>query len=403
MIKSLAELDLKEKRVFIRVDFNVPYDAQGQVKDDARIVASLPTIRHVLDAGGKVILASHLGRPKGKRDPKYSLMPVAARLSELLEREVIFPEDCVGDAVKKLVAEMREGEVILLENLRFHPEEEANDPIFSERLAALAEVYVNDAFGTLHRAHASTVGMVPLVKEKAAGLLVLKEVQTLNRLLQEPARPFIAILGGAKVSDKLGVIENLLRLVDGLLIGGAMAYTFLKAKGVEVGASLVEEGKVHQAAKLLERAKVKDIRLELPLDHVIARELKAGAEFKTTAGPEIPPGWMGLDVGPKTLEAYEAQIRSAKTVLWNGPVGAFEVPPFERGTVELARALAHCQGMTVVGGGDSLAAVKVAGVGDKLSHLSTGGGATLEFLEGKVLPGLKALEEGAAPEKGASS
>ncbi len=397
MIKSLEELDLKEKRVFVRVDFNVPYDAEGKVADDSRIVASLPTIRHVLKAGGKLILASHLGRPKGKRDPKYSLMPVAARLSELLEREVIFPEDCIGDAVKKLVGEMREGEVILLENLRFHPEEEANDPIFSERLAGLADIYVNDAFGTLHRAHASTVGMVPLVKDKAAGLLVLKEVQVLSRLLHEPARPFVAILGGAKVSDKLGVIENLLKLVDGLLVGGAMAYTFLKAKGVEVGASLVEDGKLHQAAKLLERAKTKDIRLELPVDHVVARELKAGAEFKTTSGAAIPAGWMGLDVGPKTLEAYEAQILAAKTVLWNGPVGAFETPPFERGTVEIARTLAKSAGMTVVGGGDSLAAVKVAGVGEKIGHLSTGGGATLEFLEGKTLPGLKALETEGAP------
>lgn len=397
MIKSLEELDLKEKRVFVRVDFNVPYDAEGKVADDSRIVASLPTIRHVLNSGGKLILASHLGRPKGKRDPKYSLMPVAARLSELLEREVTFPEDCIGDAVKKLVGEMREGEVILLENLRFHPEEEANDPIFSERLAGLADIYVNDAFGTLHRAHASTVGMVPLVKDKAAGLLVLKEVQVLSRLLHEPARPFVAILGGAKVSDKLGVIENLLKLVDGLLIGGAMAYTFLKAKGVEVGASLVEDGKLHQAAKLLERAKTKDIRLELPLDHVVARELKAGAEFKTTSGEAIPAGWMGLDVGPKTLEAYEAQILAAKTVLWNGPVGAFETPPFERGTVEIARTLAKSAGMTVVGGGDSLAAVKVAGVGEKIGHLSTGGGATLEFLEGKTLPGLKALETEGAP------
>lgn len=397
MIKSLEELELKEKRVFVRVDFNVPYDAEGKVADDSRITASLPTIHHVLKAGGKLILASHLGRPKGKRDPKYSLMPVAARLSELLEREVTFPEDCIGDAVKKLVGEMREGEVILLENLRFHPEEEANDPIFSERLAGLADVYVNDAFGTLHRAHASTVGMVPLVKEKAAGLLVLKEVQVLSRLLHEPARPFVAILGGAKVSDKLGVIENLLKLVDGLLIGGAMAYTFLKAKGVEVGASLVEDGKLHQAAKLLERAKTKDIRLDLPVDHVVARELKAGAEFKTTSGEAIPAGWMGLDVGPKTLEAYEAQIMAAKTVLWNGPVGAFETPPFERGTVEIARTLAKSAGMTVVGGGDSLAAVKVAGVGDKIGHLSTGGGATLEFLEGKTLPGLKALETEGAP------
>jgi phosphoglycerate kinase len=290
------------------------------------------------------------------------------------------------------VTEMREGEIILLENLRFHPEEEANDPVFSERLAALADIYINDAFGTLHRAHASTVGMVPLVKEKAAGLLVLKEVQVLGRLLQEPERPFIAILGGAKVSDKLGVIENLLRLVDGLLIGGAMAYTFLKAKGVEVGNSLVEDAKVHTAAKLLERAKTKDIHLDLPQDHVVGKELKAGTDFKTTAGPSIPQGWMGLDIGPKTVESFAEQIAQAKTVLWNGPLGAFEVPPFEKGSVETARALAACPGMTVVGGGDSLAAVKAAGVEGKLTHLSTGGGATLEFLEGKTLPGLKALE-----------
>ncbi len=392
MMKSLQELELKDKRVFVRVDFNVPLDKQGGIQDDARIVASLPTLRYALEAGAKVIVASHLGRPKGQPDPKYSLMPVAVRLSELLEREVTFPEDCVGDAVKKLITEMREGEIILLENLRFHPEEEANDPVFSERLAALADVYVNDAFGTLHRAHASTVGMVPLVKEKAAGLLVLKEVQVLSRLLHEPERPFIAILGGAKVSDKLGVIENLLRLVDGLLIGGAMAYTFLKSKGIEVGNSLVEDAKVHTAAKLLERAKTKDIRFELPQDHVVGKELKAGTDFKTTSGPNIPQGWMGLDIGPKTVEEFTAQIAKAKTVLWNGPLGAFEIPPFEKGSVETARALAACSGMTVVGGGDSLAAVKAAGVGEKLSHLSTGGGATLEFLEGKTLPGLKALE-----------
>jgi len=253
------------------------------------------------------------------------------------------------------------------------------------------------AFGTLHRAHASTVGMVPLVKEKGAGLLVLKEVKTLSRLLHEPERPFIALLGGAKVSDKLGVIENLLKLVDGLIIGGAMAYTFLKAKGVEVGSSLVEDAKLHQAARLLERARTKDIPLELPQDHVVAKELKAGVEFKTTSSREIPAGWMGLDVGPKTLEAYEKQILAAKTVLWNGPVGAFETEPFEKGTVEIARTIAKNPGMTVVGGGDSLAAVKVAGVGDKITHLSTGGGATLEFLEGKTLPGLKALEIEGAP------
>jgi len=392
VIPSIEQLSLGGKRVFVRVDFNVPIDSDGKVADDIRIRASLPTIQRVIAQGGKLILASHLGRPNGQVNPKYSLMPVAERLSELLHAEVLFPEDCIGNAAKKLVNEMREAQVILLENLRFHPGEEANDPIFSEKLAALADVYINDAFGTLHRAHASTVGMVPLVREKAAGELVEKEIKFLGSLLHHPEKPFWVILGGAKVSDKLGVIENLLRIADGFLIGGGMAYTFLKAKGVAIGKSLFEEAKLHQAAKILERAQNKDIPICLPADHVIAQSLEKGVAFQTTSGPEIPSGWMGLDIGPKTVALYEEKIRTAKTLLWNGPLGAFETPPFEKGSLDIARALAAHSGMKVIGGGDSLLAVQRAGVSEKMTHLSTGGGATLEFLEGKTLPGLKALE-----------
>jgi len=391
MIPSIENLNLAGKRVFIRVDFNVPIDGE-QVVDDARIRASLPTIHHVLKSGGKVILSSHLGRPQGQVNPKYSLLPVASKLSEILEKEVLFPEDCIGNAARKLIGDMREGEIVLLENLRFHPGEEDNDPIFSEKLASFADVYINDAFGTLHRAHASTVGMVPLVPERAAGKLVEKEVQFLGKLVHAPEKPFMVVLGGSKVSDKLGVLENLLRHAQAFFIGGAMAYTFLKAKGVDVGSSLVEDAKVHQAAKILERARVKDIGFFLPLDHVIAQKLEKNAIFQTTTTAAIPSGWMGLDVGPKTLELYEKELSRAKTILWNGPLGAFETAPFERGTVDLAKAIAKISATTVVGGGDSLSAVRMAGVSEKISHLSTGGGATLEFLEGKTLPGLKALE-----------
>jgi phosphoglycerate kinase len=287
---------------------------------------------------------------------------------------------------------MREGQTLLLENLRFHPGEEANDPIFSERLAAFADVYVNDAFGTLHRAHASTVGMVPLVPLRAAGKLVMKEIAFLGKLLQEPERPFLVMLGGAKVSDKVGVIENLLRKADPFLIGGAMAYTFLKAQGVAVGSSLVEEAKVRQAGKILDRAKNKDISIHLPLDHVVVQKLEAGAAFQTTPGPEIPSGWMGVDIGPKTRELFAEKIGSARTIFWNGPLGAFEFSPFDAGTMEAARAVAAVSGMKIIGGGDSLLAVQRAGVAERMTHLSTGGGASLEFLEGKTLPGLKALE-----------
>jgi phosphoglycerate kinase len=392
VIPGIESLNLAGKRVFLRVDFNVPFDAEGRVADDSRIRASLPTIQYVLEKGGKAILASHLGRPEGQVQPKYSLLPVAERLSELLAQEVFFPEDCIGNAARKLVGEMREGQTLLLENLRFHPGEEANDPIFSERLAAFADVYVNDAFGTLHRAHASTVGMVPLVPWRAAGKLVMKEIAFLGKLLQEPERPFLVMLGGAKVSDKVGVIENLLRKADPFLIGGAMAYTFLKAQGVGIGSSLVEEAKVRQAGKILDRAKNKDISIHLPLDHVVVQKLEAGAAFQTTPGPEIPSGWMGVDIGPKTSELFAEKIGSARTVFWNGPLGAFEFPPFDAGTIEAARAVAAVSGMKIIGGGDSLLAVQRAGVAERMTHLSTGGGASLEFLEGKTLPGLKALE-----------
>ncbi len=380
------------RRVFLRVDCNVPLSPDGKINDDARIRAILPTLELLLGKGAKVILASHLGRPKGKPDPRLSLLPVAQRLAELTHHEVLFPEDCVGDGVKKLVSEMKEGQIVFLENLRFHPEEESNDPIFSEKLASYAELYVNDAFGTLHRAHASTVGVPRLMKEKAAGLLVLKEIRILEKLLENPERPFVAVLGGAKVTDKLGVLENLLKKVDAFLVGGAMAYTLLKARGIAVGSSWVEEVKVHQASKILQRAHLRDLPVLLPQDHVVVQRLEKGAPFQTTPGKEIFAGWMGVDIGPKTLAAFESKILEAKTVLWNGPLGAFEIPPFDQGTLGIARALAASSAVSVVGGGDSLAAVKAAGVEDKISHLSTGGGATLEFLEGKELPGIQILK-----------
>ncbi|MFO1519464.1 MAG: phosphoglycerate kinase [bacterium] len=400
MIKTMDQLSISKKRVFIRVDFNVSVDENEKVVDDTRIRAVLPTIQHALAQEAKVILASHLGRPKGMKNPKFSLLPVAAHLSKLLGKDVIFPEDCIGDAVKKLTLDMREGDVILLENLRFHAEEEKNDPIFAERLSSLADVYVNDAFGTLHRTHSSTVGMVKHFQEKGMGYLVQKEVDYLTRVLDQPERPLLAILGGSKVADKLGVVEYLLTKVDALLIGGAMSYTFLKATGVEVGDSLVEEGKVHLAAKFLERAKLKGIPLLLPVDHRIAEKisdqtpsqiLKENPPSRIAEG-NIPKGFMGLDIGPKTVEIFSKEIAKARTVIWNGPMGVYEYPPFNAGTLAMAQAVAKSEGLTVVGGGDSAAAVMEAGVADKIRHISTGGGATLACLEGKTLPGLKALE-----------
>jgi len=384
---SIRDLDLKNKTVFIRVDFNVPLAPGGQeITSDKRIRASLPTIKYALEQGAGLILASHLGRPKGKPNPEMSLKPVAKRLSELLGQEVTMAPDCIGAEVEKM--RPAPGRVLLLENLRFHPEEEANDPGFSKQLAALCDLYVNDAFGSAHRAHASTVGMIQFVPKAAAGLLMDKELEYLNKATKNPSRPCIAILGGAKVSDKIEVIENLLKIVDEILIGGAMAYTFLKARGEPVGKSLVEDDKLALAKELLTRAGSK---LRLPRDHVAAAELKEGAESHVVS--QIPDGTIGLDIGPATVADYEAEIAKANTIIWNGPMGVFETPPFDRGTVTIAKAVAASDAVSLVGGGDSEKAVKSAGVADKISHISTGGGATLEFLAGIELPGVAALNE----------
>ena len=392
-IKYIDELPIAEKRVFIRVDFNVKQDDAGNVIDDTRIRAALPTIKYALDQKAKVILASHLGRPKGQPNPKYSMKPVGKRLAELLETvDILLPEDCVGDAIKKIANDMTTGQLMLLENLRFHKEEEANDEIFSKQLASLADVYINDAFGTAHRAHASTAGMVPFVPIKGAGFLMRDEIKYLSKIVENPEKPFVAILGGAKVSDKIGVIENLLNKVDRLLIGGGMAYTFLKARGVEVGKSLLEEDKIHTAKKILERAETKGIKILLPSDHIVSTEASAEARPQATMDASIPPDLMGLDIGPKTLVTFFDAIKDSKTIFWNGPMGVFEIPSFANGTMQLAKAVADTSAVTVVGGGDSVAAVNRAGVATKITHISTGGGASLEFIEGKELPGIKALE-----------
>jgi phosphoglycerate kinase len=385
---SIRDLDLAGKRVFIRVDFNVPLAPGGQeITSDKRIKASLPTIRYALEKGAAVILASHLGRPKGKPNPEMSLKPAALRLAELLGKPVAMAPNCVGPAVVAMLP--KPGEVLLLENLRFHPEEEKNDPEFSKQLAALCDVYVNDAFGSAHRAHASTVGMIAYVKQAAAGLLMDKEIEYLTKAVKNPARPCVAILGGAKVSDKIEVIQNLMKVVDRLMIGGAMAYTFLRARGEGTGKSLVEEDKIGLARELMAEAGSK---LMLPVDHVVAAEMKAGVN--TQMVDRVPDGMMGLDIGPKTIEAFEKVIAGAKTVIWNGPMGVFEKPPFDKGTVALAKAVAASGAISVVGGGDSEKAIKSAGVSDKISHISTGGGASLEFLGGIELPGVAALEIG---------
>jgi len=384
---SIRDLDLNGKRVFMRVDFNVPLAPGGrEITSDKRIRASLPSIQYALDHGAGLVLASHLGRPKGKPHPEMSLKPVAARLAELLGRPVAMAPDCVGPAVEAMLP--APGEVLLLENLRFHPEEEANDPGFSRQLAALGDVYVNDAFGSAHRAHASTEGITKFMSRSAAGLLMDKELEYLTLATKNPPRPCVAILGGAKVSDKIEVIENLIRIVDTLLIGGAMAYTFLRARNQPTGNSLVEADKVELAARLLAEA---GPRLILPVDHVVAAELKAGAPSEVVA--EIPDGRMGLDIGPRTVEIFSAAVVDAKTVIWNGPMGVFEMPPFDAGTVALAKAVAGSKATSIVGGGDSEKAVKAAGVASGISHISTGGGASLEFLSGLELPGVAALTE----------
>ena len=393
-MKTLDALDLAGKRVFIRVDFNVPLDAAGKVTDDARIRAALPTIRLALERKAKVVLASHLGRPKGKPEDrkKLSLEPAAARLSELLSQDVILADDCVGDGVKKLVRDLKDGQVLLLENLRFHPEEEANDEAFARELASLADVWVNDAFGTAHRAHASTAGMAAFVKEKAAGFLIQKEVEYLGKALGQPARPFVAIVGGAKVSDKNKGLDNHIGKADAVCIGGAMAYTFLAAQGVKVGKSLVEQDRLELARQILERATARKVDLVLPVDHVCGAEPKESAQRVVVNDRAIPDGLMGLDIGPKTLAVYRQRILAAKTVFWNGPMGLFEQKPWAEGTFGVAKAMAESTAVTVVGGGDSAAAVEEAGLVAKMKHVSTGGGASLEFIEGKVLPGIQVLE-----------
>jgi len=390
--RSVKDIDFKNKRAFVRVDFNVPIK-DGVIGDDTRIKGALPTINYLLEHGATVILASHLGRPKGKPNPEFTLKPVADHLSTLLNRPVAFATDCTGWPAKNAEAAHRGG-VVLLENLRFHAEEEANDPIFSKQLAELCDVYVNDAFGSAHRAHASTEGITHHVKDAVAGFLMADEVAYLGKALDNPDRPFVAILGGAKVSDKLEVIENLLGKVDALLIGGAMAYTFFKAQGLPTGKSLVEPDLVDTAKDLLARAKAKGVRLELPVDHVVAPKLEAGqpAETLAVADPAIGER-MALDIGPRTIELYRSVISSAKTVVWNGPMGVFEIDAFAAGTIGVANAVAAVKGTTIIGGGDSVAAVHRAGVADKMTHISTGGGASLEFLGGQTLPGVAALNK----------
>ncbi len=387
---SVRDLDFKGRRVLVRVDFNVPLK-DGKVADATRIKASLPTIRRIVDAGGRAILLSHLGRPDGKPDPKYSLEPVAGVLQQLLERSVTFVSTCAGSAAEQATRALRDGEVALLENVRFHPEEEANAPDFCAQLAALGDVYVNDAFGTAHRAHASTTGVAKLFTQAAAGLLMEREIEYLGEKLAKPARPFISILGGAKVSDKIQVVESMFRKVNAMIIGGGMAYTFLAVQGQKIGKSKFEKEHVETARRIIQGAHANRVDLHLPVDHVIADKFDAAAKTQVVA--KIPDEWMALDIGPKSIELFTKVIASAKTTLWNGPLGVFEMEPFAAGTKAIAIALAASTGTTIVGGGDTAAAVEKFGVADKVSHVSTGGGASLEFLEGKVLPGIAALTE----------
>jgi len=391
--KTIEKADLKGKRVFIRADFNVPLDENGNITDDTRIRSTLPTINYALDAGAKVILASHLGRPNGKPSPKYSLAPVAKRLNRLLNKEVQFAKDCIGPDVEHLVAGMRPGDVLLLENLRFHPEEEKNDEAFARALAAFTDIYVNDAFGTAHRAHASTYGITKFVKQSVAGFLMKKEIDYLQKTVANPVRPFVAILGGAKVSGKIGVIENLQNKVDKIIVGGAMAFTFIKARGQEVGGSLVEPEMLEMAQRLRKGVRDKGIKFYLPVDFVVAENVNDGAETKIVTSQEIPRGWVGLDIGPATTRLFAEAIQDAKTIIWNGPMGMFEKDAYSRGTFAIARSVADAYATTIVGGGDTDVAVHKAGVSDSITFISTGGGASLELLEGKELPGLAALTD----------
>lgn len=387
---TLEDVEISGRRVFIRVDFNVPQDDGGNITDDARIRAALPTIQHVIDSGAVAVLASHLGRPGGKFVDKYRLDPVAGRLGELLGKDVKKLDDCVGQEVESAVASAGPGDVIMLENVRFHPEEEDNDPGFARNLSKLAEVFINDAFGTSHRAHASTAGIAEYLPA-AAGFLVGKELKFFTKALESPDRPFTAILGGAKVSDKIPVIENLLQKVDSLIIGGAMAYTFLKAQGAAVGASRVEDDMIELAGSLMKKAREMNVRILLPDDHIAGREFKEDTEIITTESRDIPDGWMGLDIGPSTVDMFIRELSDSKTVVWNGPPGVFEMEKFMQGTKKLAEFLADSPALTILGGGDTAAAAKKFNLTEKFNHVSTGGGASLEFMEGKELPGITAL------------
>jgi len=391
---TIQDLDLRGKRVFIRVDFNVPLK-DGAVTDDTRIRETLPTLKLAIEKGGRLVLASHLGRPKGGPDAKYSLKPAAKKLEELLGKPVAFASDCVGPDAEARSKALQDGDVLVLENVRFHPEEEKNDEVFSKQLAALCDgVFVCDAFGSAHRAHASVVGITKFVKQAAAGLLMEKEIAYIGKAISNPTRPFVAILGGAKVSDKIEVVENLMKIADAMLIGGGMAYTFLKAQGLSIGKSLVEQDKIDLAKKIMAHAKQKNFKLLLPVDHVVAPEFKADAPSTIVDAWTTPDGQMGLDIGPKTIEMYKAEIAKAKTIVWNGPMGVFEMPAFAKGTLEIAKAVAAATtagATSIAGGGDSVAAVHQSGVAKQISHISTGGGASLEYLGGRKLPGVEAL------------
>jgi phosphoglycerate kinase len=386
-LMTVRDIDVRAKRVFVRVDFNVPLE-NGLITDDTRIRAALPTINYLVENGAITVLASHLGRPKGKRNEAFSLAPVAARLEQLLDRKIAFASDCIGSAVEALVRSQKPGAIVLLENLRFYAEEEQNDPGFAQQLAKLADIYVNDAFGTAHRAHASTRGIADFLPVKVAGFLMQKEVDIMGKALAKPDRPFVAIIGGAKVSDKITVIENLLPKVDALIIGGGMANTFLSAMGYQTAKSLVETDKVATAKELLAKANGK---IHLPIDLVVAAAFNADADHKIVAADAIPDGWMALDIGPDSAKAFSEIIQAAQTVIWNGPMGVFEMPAFSRGTMAVAQAMADSQGCTIVGGGDSVAAIEAGGLAGQMTHVSTGGGASLEFLEGRELPGVSCL------------
>jgi len=390
--KTIKDIEVKNKKVLVRCDFNVPQNKEtGEITDNRRIKAALPTIQYLLENNAKVILCSHLGRPKGEVNTKYSLKPVAEELSKLLGKEVKLAKDVIGADAKELTSNIKDGEIVLLENVRFHAEEEKNDADFAKELANMAEIYVNDAFGTAHRAHGSTAGVADYLPA-VSGFLIEKELEFLGGALENPKKPFVAILGGAKVSDKIGVIENLIEKVDTLIIGGGMAYTFFKAKGLNIGTSICEEDKIDLAKSLLEKAKAKGVKLLLPVDNKVAKEFSNEAEYIEVSSEEIPDGYMGMDIGTKTIENFKEVLKDAKTVVWNGPLGVFEFDKFAQGTNEVAKILGNLDAITIIGGGDSAAAIEKMGLADKMTHISTGGGASLEFLEGKTLPGIACLQ-----------